>query len=272
MQLGKEEIALTDALHACVSARPEHPTKFFAVAAASRLSNRIGAAAVDPVEASAEVAIGFSGAELGGAGHTVGGTSGAAQPYDNDYLIYVTTEIEALISQALQARGEASPHALALALLTEAGLTPVERTSRNAAVQCQRPWVSHPLVTHDWTMKREAELVFHRADKDGDGFLSIAELETTLRGVRRSSISPEQRLETAMANLDVDKDGRVSLAEWLDAQRTTFERSPQTCKTALKAAAASLDMFEAELAGSAPAQGEQQGVMGALLGFFGQRG
>jgi hypothetical protein len=84
-----------------------------------------------------------------------------------------------------------------------------------------------PAVKERWALKAEATRVFLLADADKDGKLNLTELTMTLK-------NPSQA-KTVMANLDVlDRDGKVSLAEWLVAQKCTFDKSELACKSALK--------------------------------------
>lgn len=84
----------------------------------------------------------------------------------------------------------------------------------------------HPAVTEKWALKDEATRIFKLADLDGNGHLDMDEIATTLK--------KPQFAETAMENLDLNLDGKVSLREWLIAQRSTFDKSEIACKTALK--------------------------------------
>ena len=69
-----------------------------------------------------------------------------------------------------------------------------------------------------WPLRDEATRVFKLADEDHDGYLSFEELKMTLRN--------QAYAETTMKNLDViDHDGRVSLTEWLAAQKMTCDKS-----------------------------------------------
>ena len=85
----------------------------------------------------------------------------------------------------------------------------------------------HPAVSEPWPLKDEAIRVFKLGDADGNGYLDMEELKDMLKN--------KQFVETAMENMDVNMDGKVSLSEWLIAMKTTFDKSEAACKTAIKA-------------------------------------
>ena len=90
-----------------------------------------------------------------------------------------------------------------------------------------------PAVKDPWTLKGEAARVFMMADADRDGYLSKRELSLTLRN--------PQHVEAVFANIDLNCDGRISLREWLNAQKATFDKSVAACKTSLKTAAMQIE-------------------------------
>ena len=65
-----------------------------------------------------------------------------------------------------------------------------------------------------------------QADLDNNGCLDADELKSALKN--------PQFVDTAMSNMDLDLDGKISLREWLIAQKTTCDKSEVACKTALK--------------------------------------
>jgi len=75
------------------------------------------------------------------------------------------------------------------------------------------------------TMKAEAVRVFNLADKDGSGFIDMAELAN----VRNS----EKFAEVMMGVQDTSKDGKMSVVEWLDYLKTIFDKKESTCKALL---------------------------------------
>ena len=65
-----------------------------------------------------------------------------------------------------------------------------------------------------------------QADLDSNGCLDSDELALTLK--------KPQFADTAMANYDLNCDGKVSRSEWLIAFKKTYDTSPAACKTSLK--------------------------------------
>jgi len=102
------------------------------------------------------------------------------------------------------------------------------------ASQPVKPEEQHPAVATDWALKGEAIRIFKLADLDADGGLNLTELKRALK-------SP-QFAEQAMENMDQDKDGKVSLSEWLVALKSTFDKSEAACRTALKTHEKMIDM------------------------------
>ena len=85
-----------------------------------------------------------------------------------------------------------------------------------------------PALKDPWPMKAEAVRIFMLADVDRDGFLNIQELSLTLKQPRH--------VMNAMEAMNYRGTGRLSLQEWLIAQKKTFDRSEAACRTSLKQA------------------------------------
>jgi hypothetical protein len=64
-------------------------------------------------------------------------------------------------------------------------------------------------------LQRKSRLLFDRLDRDGDGSLSVAELQRAIRSTPPAEAPGlEHRLEAVLAALDLDGDGRVDSAEF----------------------------------------------------------
>lgn len=64
-------------------------------------------------------------------------------------------------------------------------------------------------------LQRKSRLLFDRLDRDGDGSLSVAELQRAIRSTPLAEAPGlEHRLEAVLAALDLDGDGRVDPAEF----------------------------------------------------------
>lgn len=77
-----------------------------------------------------------------------------------------------------------------------------------------------------WALKKEATRIFRLADKDGSGFIDMTELAN----LRNS----KEWAETMMEAQDGNVDGKLSLGEWLDYVKRTFDKKEATCKAMLK--------------------------------------
>eukprot|EP00966_Prymnesium_polylepis_P064601 1498078-Prymnesium_polylepis.1 len=84
-----------------------------------------------------------------------------------------------------------------------------------------------PAVAEVWALKEEATRLFKLADADNSGFLDLNELRTTLRSGK------EDLAATVMNNIDTNRDRRISLEEWLVAQKDTFDKSEAGLRVAL---------------------------------------
>eukprot|EP00931_Biecheleriopsis_adriatica_P072419 TRINITY_DN4668_c0_g1_i1.p1 TRINITY_DN4668_c0_g1~~TRINITY_DN4668_c0_g1_i1.p1 ORF type:complete len:213 (-),score=70.39 TRINITY_DN4668_c0_g1_i1:380-1018(-) len=82
------------------------------------------------------------------------------------------------------------------------------------------------LKSSEWALKGEAERIFRLADKDGNGFIDMAELAN----VRNST----DFAETMMGVQDQNHDGKLSLAEWLDYVKGIFDKKESACQGVLK--------------------------------------
>jgi len=105
--------------------------------------------------------------------------------------------------------------------------TALARSAQMGCASSREKEEPHPAVDEPWLLKEEATRIFKLADLDGNGCLDADELKDTLK--------KPQFVDTAMENLDLNLDGKVSLREWLIAQKNTFDKSEAACKTALKA-------------------------------------
>jgi len=77
------------------------------------------------------------------------------------------------------------------------------------------------LTSEDWALKAEACRIFTLADKDGNGFIDMAELAN----VRNS----EKYAEAMLDKQDTDADGKLSLPEWLRHLKSVFDKSEKSC-------------------------------------------
>ena len=96
----------------------------------------------------------------------------------------------------------------------------------------------HPAVGLDWGLKAEATRIFKLGDTNANGYLELEELRRMMKNPRF--------VATAMENMDFDKDGRVSLTEWLISMKGTFDKSEAACKTALKAHAKAIEASQGQ--------------------------
>ncbi|XP_038886760.1 polcalcin Phl p 7-like [Benincasa hispida] len=73
----------------------------------------------------------------------------------------------------------------------------------------------------------ECERIFKRFDSDGDGKISLSELESALRAL--GSSSPEE-VRRRMSEIDKDGNGFISLDELCDFQRANPDLMKEVCK------------------------------------------
>jgi hypothetical protein len=111
--------------------------------------------------------------------------------------------------------------------LLQRNATPPNLTAMGCGASSATKEPPHPAVDDDWPLKAEAIRVFKLADLDGNGHLDVDEIGNTLK--------KPQFAETAMKNLDLNADGKVSQREWLIAMHQTYEKSEAACRTSLKA-------------------------------------
>merc|ERR1712217_538061 len=82
------------------------------------------------------------------------------------------------------------------------------------------------LEKSEWALQEEAIRIFNLGDKDGSGFIDLAELAN----MRNSA----EFAETMMGVQDENKDGKLSLAEWLTYVKAVFDKKESACKGLLK--------------------------------------
>ncbi|XP_022150429.1 polcalcin Syr v 3-like [Momordica charantia] len=82
-------------------------------------------------------------------------------------------------------------------------------------------------MADDGRNRAECERIFNRFDSNGDGQISLSELESALSAL--GSSSPEE-VRRRMSEIDKDGDGYISLEELCDFQRANPDLMKEVCK------------------------------------------
>ena len=74
------------------------------------------------------------------------------------------------------------------------------------------------LSYHKGINKRTAAQYFRALDKDGDGFLSVEEIQNfyEIMGCADGKVRTQEQVEELVQSLDIDRDGKINFEEFLE--------------------------------------------------------